>query len=30
MSRTIVGAERLKRARQSELYEFVRTLGVSH
>ena len=28
--RTIVGAERLKRARQTELYEFVRTLGVSH
>jgi guanylate kinase len=28
--RSIVSAERLKRARQTELYEFVRTLGVSH
>lgn len=28
--RTIVAAERLKRARQIALFEFVRTLGVSH
>ena len=28
--RTIVAAERLKRGRQIELFEFVRTLGVAH